>query len=188
MKEKTILNNIKTSIGNCKLKFDNYMQNMVGQSLFEVVFTVAIIALVLTGITSVAVVSVRNASFSDNNAQATRYAQETTELRAERDGDWSAFLTNVGSNSPSFTYCFDSLGWSNVDSCTATETIGSTIFIRDVEFSCWEFDPGPPPTFPTIDCDETSVANVQADISVSWVDAQGTHTVDNAARYTSWRQ
>jgi len=170
-----------------KITSVGHLRAIRGQSLFEVVFTVAIVALILTGITSVAVVSVRNASFSDNNAQSTRYAQTTTEwLRAERDDDWSAFLTNVGSNSPSFTYCLDSLGWSNPDSCTAAETIGSTIFMRNVSFSCFEFVTGT--GFISVVCTDVNVSNIQANISVSWVDAQGTHTVDNTARYTNWRE
>ena len=68
-----------------------------GQSLFEVVFAVAIAAMILVGIVSLATTSTRNSIFSRNNSQATKYAQEVVEwLREERDKDWINLSSHIG--------------------------------------------------------------------------------------------
>ena len=58
-----------------------------GQSLFEVVFAVAVSALIITAIVILAGNAVSNSTFSRNKALAGRFVQEAIEwLRKERTG------------------------------------------------------------------------------------------------------
>jgi hypothetical protein len=158
-----------------------------GQSLFEVLFTVAIAAIILTGVVSLAVTSLRNTSLSENDARATKYAQEANEwLREERDNDWDVFLTRAQDSN---VYCLDdavldAASWGNPSSCGAADTIGgNTIFIREVFLSCLEYSP---PGFQSVDCSNPNVVNIQTDVEVKWQDAQGTREVKNISRFTNW--
>jgi type II secretory pathway pseudopilin PulG len=156
-----------------------------GQSLFEVLFAIAISALVVAGVASLASVSVRNSSYSRNNSIATRFAQEATEwLRSERDADWTTFLTNVRASA---TYCLDSLSWTNTGICTSAEAVsGTTIFFREVTFTCLKENLAPPPPFTSAVCADPDINNVEAKVEVSWTDAQGIHSVTTNTRFTDW--
>lgn len=69
------------------------MKKINGQSLVEVVVAIAVVLIVIVGLVAVTTVSVQNASFSRNQALATKYAQETTEkVRAFREQNtWDNF-------------------------------------------------------------------------------------------------
>lgn len=142
-----------------------------GQSLFEVVIAIAISALIIVSVVSLATNSIRNASYSKNNSLAANYAQETVEwLRGQRDNDVMIFMTNVQEN---LVWCFSTLSWTNPTTCLNSETISGTPFLRQGNFS-------------------TTVVNgktiVEVDITVSWTDAQGTHEVKSTTNFTDWRQ
>jgi type II secretory pathway pseudopilin PulG len=141
-----------------------------GQSLFELVVAIAISALIIVAMVSLAVNSIQNSSFSKNKARAATYAQEATEwLRGQRDTNTDAFIihiTNLGGNK----MCLNSLSWT-VGTC-GTVKITDTPFQRDVVFS---FGPDA----------ETVIA---ADITVSWTDAAGLHQVTSATNFSDWRQ
>ena len=64
-----------------------------GQSLVEVVVAVMILTLVLTALVFATTVAIRNAKFAQNQARATKYAQEGMEkVRAYRDQyEWDVF-------------------------------------------------------------------------------------------------
>jgi Tfp pilus assembly protein PilV len=145
---------------------------MKGQSLFEVVFALAVAALVLTGIVSIAATSVRNSSFARNNALATRYVQETSEwLREQRDNNiWADFSGNADE-----TYCFQSLGgtFPAAGGCSTTDYINDTIFVRQVIL--------------TLENTANPGDTVEAEITVRWTDAQGLHTAGSTAQYTRWK-
>ncbi|MGB9585896.1 MAG: prepilin-type N-terminal cleavage/methylation domain-containing protein [Anaerolineales bacterium] len=72
------------------------MKKNQGQSLIEMLVAIAIVLVVIVALVAVTTVSIRNASFSRNQALATKYAQEGIEearkLRDER-GD-SFFVAN----------------------------------------------------------------------------------------------
>ena len=153
-------------------KFQNLL---FGQSLFEVLVAVGISALILLGIVSLASSSVRNSNFSKNNSQATKFVQEEMEwLREQRDADWSTFTSSVGSGG-----CSGTLSWGG--NCSINST-----FVRSVSFTCSFFNPGPPPTTTGATCDPNANI-VDAVGSVTWQDAQGTHSVTSNTRFTNWR-
>ena len=146
-----------------------------GQSLFELVVAVAISALVLVAIVSLASNSLRNASFSKNSALASSFAQSTTEwLRTQRDGDIVNFLAHVSLNSPlPTTYCFTDLNWNYPTSCTGGQVIAGTPFTRSGVFTV---------SYPG------GKTSVEAQITVSWTDAGGIHEITSSTTYTDWRQ
>jgi hypothetical protein len=146
------------------------------QSLFEVIFAIAIAALVMTAVVVLSTDSVRNSSFSRNQTHATRHAQEATEwLREERDSSWINFANRTGNpcvssgswgvscEIPGVVFCLGNLNWSS--GCN----ISGSIFDRQVNLDLIELN------------------NVEADIVVSWTDGQGTHEVRSITRFTNWR-
>ena len=81
--------------------------NSNGQSLMELVVVIAVIIIVVAALTFATIASLRNASFSQNQAQATKLAQEGLEkMRSLRDRDttgagiWST-STSCSSSVPS---------------------------------------------------------------------------------------
>lgn len=141
-----------------------------GQSLFEVVVALAITALIIVSLVSLASNSVRNSTYSKNNALAATYAQELTEwFRSQRDADIATFTTNTLSP----TWCFPTLSWNYLGACNGGNPIPTTQFFREATFT-------------------TSLVNgktlIQADVTVSWDDSQGTHKVKSSTNYSDWRQ
>lgn len=127
-----------------------------GQTLFELVVAVGVSVLVVTGIVALVTLSLRNANFARDQADATRYAQEALEwLRLERNSGWSAFYSRTGT---SLTWCLNALSWSSPGSCGTGSFITGTKFQRWVEFSVIEVN-----------------RSVNAWVRVSWTDSQGTH-------------
>jgi len=158
-----------------------------GLSLLEVVFTVGIVALIVTGVVSLSTLGVRNAVFSRNNSLATRYTQEALEwLRGERDAGWGSFIGNIESDPTNNTFCIDSSppsAWNN-GACASTETIPSTIFLRQVIFTCYDSID----LSTTLDCGLPNVDIGEALVTVSWTDADKTHQVQSVTRLTNWRK
>jgi len=72
------------------------MKKAKGQSLIEVVVAIGIVVIVIVALVAVTTVSVRNASFSRNQALATKYAQEAIEkIRDYRARvAWDIFTNN----------------------------------------------------------------------------------------------
>lgn len=141
-----------------------------GQSLFEVVVALALISVVLTSVVALAVTSIKNASFSKNNAQANRYAQETIEwLRIERDRNWTNFANrSVGGNGR--VWCLPSLSWPDSDgSCAANQVIPGTIFLREVRLVL-------------------GVNLINVAVTIRWNDSSGTRSVVNNTILTNWRR
>ncbi|SRR4030043_248599 len=142
------------------------LSTLSGQSLFEVVVAVGLSALILTGVVSLAAGSIRNSSYSRNNAQATKYAQEALEwLRGQRDADWDAFATHSLTTGNPTDLCSSPMGWGG------TCPIPNTIFSRNVIL--------------TTDSGNSDI--IDAVVTVSWSDAQGTHQVKSNTRFTNWR-
>lgn len=66
-----------------------------GQSLVEVVIAVAISILIIGGLLAAVTMALRSAKFAQNQATATKYAQEGMEaVRSIRDSNWSSLNTN----------------------------------------------------------------------------------------------
>lgn len=163
-----------------------------GQSMFELIFAIAIATLILTGIVSLAAVSVRNSTASRDNALANRFAQEVTEwLRRERDNNWTVFITNIN-GSATQTYCFDdspALDWGKPNPCSAADKITANwIYTRETSFNCFKTNvAAPPPVFLSVLCTDPDVDLVEVVTKVKWADPQGSHTVTHTTQLTNWK-
>jgi Tfp pilus assembly protein PilV len=141
-----------------------------GQSLFELVVAIAISALIIVAVVSLASTSIRNSDFSKNKSLAATYAQEATEwLRGQRDADINAFVTHA--QAP--TWCFSGLNWNLSGPCGSSDLISGTPFTRQATFT---------------ESVESGKNVIQVDVTVSWRDAQGLHEVVSATGLTDWRQ
>ena len=144
-----------------------------GQSMFELVVAIAICALIIVAIVSLTTNSIRNSSYSKNKALAATYAQQATEwLRGQRDSNINTFIGIA--TTPA--WCLQELDFTQPainPAVNCTEKIMDTPFVRWVSFN-------------------TSLQGgktvVEADITVSWVDSQGTHTIKSATSFSDWRQ
>lgn len=85
------------------------MKENKGQSLIEMVIALSIVIIIILALVGLITVSIRNATFSQNQALATKYAQEgIEEARRLRDEQGDSFFTD--------------------GSCSLTESVG--IFTR----------------------------------------------------------
>ena len=147
-----------------------------GQSLFEVLFAVAIASIVLVGVVSLASTSIRNSDFSQNNALATKYAQEGMEwIRQYRDTDWDESKSH-SSDIIHTTWCLDTLPyppptWGLSNTCSGP--ISGTIFTRQVEL--WRED-----------ATNTNVVHVA--VKVIWNDSQGDHEIITQSDLSDWNR
>ncbi len=143
-----------------------------GQSLFEVVIALGVMSFVLVGIVSLAGASIRNSTFSNNNALASKYTQEGMEwIRQERDASWAIFSARDAIDAVSTSYCLASLTpntWLSIPPTCGTIT--GTLFTREADLMT------------------VNVDTVNAVVRVSWTDAQGTHTVRSATVFTNWNK
>ena len=97
-------------------------QKRLGQSLVEVVVSVAISALIIVALLIGAVIGIRNVQFSRNQSRAMELNREVSEwLRAERKFSWSQ-LWGQGS-AGGVTYCFQGLNFSKSSSCSSEDKI-----------------------------------------------------------------
>ncbi len=144
--------------------------NNRGQSLFEVLVSVAIAALLITGLVSLVATLVRNSTQSKNIDIAARYAQEATEwLREERDKNPSAFFDILeGTKSLGSDSATDGITTS-VSSWTPSPEIEDTPFSRTVEIS------------------KPDSNTISAVITVSWTDGTITHETKTTTRLTRWQ-
>jgi type II secretory pathway pseudopilin PulG len=153
------------------------INSALGQSLFEVIFALAIAAVVLVALVALSATSIRNSTYSKNSVQATQLAQETTEwLRGERDRDWVTFAARSSAGGTLWCFPNQPLAWPGSSSVTCTTTVSNTIFTRSV-------------TLVQRDIDGNSVIDtIDAAVTISWVDSQGQHDSRNNARFTDWRR
>lgn len=169
---------IRTKQAHRKLN-NGLLRLVLGQSMFELVFSIAIASIILTGIVSLAVFSVRNSASSRENALANRYVQEAIEwIRGARD-DYVSWTDFVADKAGGQTWCFNLspvMAWPTLTSCTpgSDEINGNTIYLREA----------------LLNTETTLVAGdtVAAIVSVTWKDAQGTHTVKHTTKFTDWQQ
>lgn len=104
----------------------NQIKQQSGQSLIEVLVALSITAIVLGGLVIAVLVSLKNAQFAQNQAKATKYAQEAIDqVKTIRDRDLAVtFISNKGSacqSSCSFGInCYFSDLWSCQLSTSAT--------------------------------------------------------------------
>lgn len=144
-----------------------------GQSLFEVVMALAIIALITAALVLLSTLSIKSASFSRDKTLATRYSQEATEwLRGERDKGWTDFYNTIHLKvlSPNSPYCMPTLTWSLTPGhCTENDKIAETALKRELEFT------------------EISPNLIGVKVIVHWADAQGLHDSITYTDFTNWK-
>ena len=155
-------------------------RNNKGQSLFEILFAVAIMALIGVAIVSLSVSSVRNNIFANNKTLANKYNVEAQEwLRAERDENFHSIWSKSGQPAE-MQYCLndltDSNWFNNHNDCEDDENISDTVFYRELYLT-------------RIDLETTNsdVESILAKVIVKWTDAQGTHEVVSETYLTDWR-
>ena len=147
------------------MKYKNI--KLKGQSLFEVVLSLAIISIIIVALVYLSSDSVSNTTFSKTKTEASKKAQEAIEwLRSQRDADWDDFTSKVA---PPGKYCLDDLDWNNAGVCAVDDYLPNSILVRDLTLS-------------------TTAANrITAEVVVSWKDSDGTHQTRVVTDFTNWR-
>lgn len=143
------------------------MKKNKGQSIFEVILALGLIALVLLSIVAVAGISVKNSSFSKNNTLAVRYSEEALEwIKQQKEENWTDFYDNTQNS----TWCLRSLSWNIANECEYSHYIPDTELKREVVFS------------------NRLTTSVQATIKVYWTDAGGYHEAVSDTILTNWKE
>lgn len=147
------------------------MKSEKGQTLFEVVVAIGMMAAILVGIVSLAALAVRNSTFTKNKTSAARYVQEVTEwLRGKRDDDFTVFLGRASAQGR--TYCIpviDQTIWPAEGPCGPTNYISGTTLLREFTLA-----------------GETST--ITATVRVYWSDGDIEHEVRSVTYFTDWRE
>lgn len=140
-------------------------KNNNGQSLFEVLFATAMAAIIVSGVASVALTSLRNALFARSQSEARQVAQNMLEAaRIYRDNNFDDFFLDSDPG-PTFSTCTPS---DNQNECCPEE------------FTCtYQIDRSAANAG-----DPNDIAEVVA--NVSWTDATGTHIVRSETVFTKW--
>ncbi|OGM23308.1 hypothetical protein A2961_04350 [Candidatus Woesebacteria bacterium RIFCSPLOWO2_01_FULL_39_21] len=130
-----------------------------GQSLFEIVVAVGVIALIMVVVVSLSTSSVKTSTFARDKTEANKLAGEAIEwLRGQRDESWTTFNSNTDTS----PRCFDSLDWSSTATCGASEFIVNTRFLREGSF--------------TKTVEGVSLI-IDATITITWTEPGGTHDI-----------
>lgn len=144
-------------------------KKMEGQSLFEVMFAVAVASIIMMSVVALSKQTISSSDFSKNNSLASRYTQEATDwVREERDNNWILFFNRAG---PNPTICLEGLAWGGVPPCP---DIAGTIFNRSVTLQRVDLDANP------------GNESVEVEVIVTWEDGKGIHQVSNISRLTNW--
>lgn len=154
-----------------------------GQSLFEIVMAVGLVAAVAVAVVSLSTNSVRNSSLALNKSQSNRYAQEADEwLKSEKGKGWDYFKNLVDDKKiPGFpeyaNYCFNTLNWATSASCPGK--MAGSVFVREGYFTC-RVDSTNTPT----DCSLPAVDNIEVTVRVYWDDSTGRQETDVTSLFT----
>lgn len=161
------------------LKRDFLFSDQKGQSLLEILISLAVVTLVLISVVSRATDAARNAAFSRNQVLSARFAQEGIEwARAQRDQmGWEAFEALIIAQALPVTYCVldISIDLASLSSgnCSAGSVITNTIFDREVVFNHENPD--------AADEDRVDVVS-----TVSWTDSSGVHEAEYTTKLSEW--
>ncbi|NIT04034.1 hypothetical protein GTO10_03850 [Candidatus Saccharibacteria bacterium] len=132
-----------------------------GQSLVEAVVALGIALVVITGLVALAVIAVKTATLTRNRSLAVQYAQEGLEaLRSVRDRDFTSLPTSGGPYQ---------VVWTGSEWETAPGTQAIDIYTRSFTVS------------------EPEAGKLRFNLSVSWTDSGGTHTVDLSTYLADWQ-
>ena len=150
-----------------------------GQSLYELVVAIAVSALIVTAVVSLAASSIQNSTFAKNKSVAGIYAQQASEwLRGQRNADMAGFVTKSSvTGSPTYWCLSDAIlsnsSWNKQHTCFDSDVITGTKFLRELKF-----------TTTTV----SGKTQIEADVTVSWTDSKGIHLVTDATNFSDLRQ
>ena len=179
------MSNFQLTTGNLGGFGTEKQQNFeAGQSLFELVVAVAVSALIISALVSLATLSIGNSIFSKNKALAANYAQEATEwLRGQRDNNADTFFAAAvaNTNNQGYGYCLTSLTSlvslklvpNIATSANCSPLTENSTFTRYVILTS---------------SNQSGKTVVEADVVVSWSDARGFHEITSATNFTDWRE
>ena len=136
--------------------------------MIEILIAISVLVVILAGLAKLATVQIRNSTFSQNQNQSSKLAQQAVEwVRSQRDADWVVFATHTGN------FCLNSLSWTT-GICAANDYSLESKFKRQASIS-----------------DNSSPAGSnnsrQVTVTVSWRDSSGTHTVTSETTLTNWK-
>lgn len=142
------------------------MKAVRGQTLFELIIALAVAVLIITGIIKIVTLSVRNAAFAKNQAEATRFSQEALEwIRSERDRSWTTFQTRSNQ-----IWCLTTVAWQKSAPCAQGDEIADTNILREADLS------------------SLSDRSIEVVVRAWWEDAAGVHEARTGTILTDWRQ
>lgn len=156
-----------------------YTIYQMGQSLFEVILALAILAVIITGIVSLTSTSVNTSTYSRNVSQANRYADEVIEAvrKYKEFNEWTVFSNDIlaANTDPALpdVWCVtdvDSL-FSTAGVCASTDIIAGTIFQRTLTATL---------------ADPTNSNSIDITVAVIWTDDKGTHTTKSSTTISNW--
>ena len=143
-------------------------KNILGQSLFEVVLALGLVALIITAVVAVASLSIGNISFSKSQTTASRYIEGTLEwLRSERNQSWEVFSSQAATT----TWCIPELSWTEakVGYCQTGDVVSDTVLKREIDFA------------------SISPTEIQVLVRVYWQDKGGYHEASSVTSFTDQR-
>ena len=158
-------------------------KNLKGQSLFEILFALAVMAMIGVAVVSLSVSAVRNNIYANNKTLANKYNLEGQEwLRNMRDnGFQEVWDHSKNHDSDFFHYCVEDVDthtWANDGPCDPTNDLpisGTKVFYRTVSLRRVDLVGGG---------ERESVSVV---IKVEWTDGQGDHTSVSETYLTNWK-
>lgn len=137
--------------------------NSKGQSLVEVVASLAMVILIVAALVNLVTASLRSSQFAKTSAQANKYAQEGIEwVRSLRDqaSSWDAFKSQIFPVEPITVWCLKSFSLPDLSGgCSSEDYILGTTFRREALVS-------------KTDATETAL---KVKITVYWKDQVGEH-------------
>lgn len=139
---------------------------------------IGISALIIVTLVSLTSNALQNAQFSKNESSASAYAQQAIEwLRNQRDANVGRFEINV---TPllNTTDCFNNLGFGAPGPCQSGSSVSDTNgnptpFTRVITFT---------------HVTGTTKNIIETDVTVSWKDSKGTHSITSGTYFADWRQ
>lgn len=138
-----------------------------GTSLFEVLVALVVIGITLIALMSIVTQSISNSTFSRNRTRAAALTTEASEwIRAERDTDWQSFYANA-SAPPGTEYCLRNLSLSSMP-CGQIDGL----FQRTVRLSAITVN---------------GADAVEVIVVTSWNESDGRHESRITTTLTNWR-
>lgn len=140
--------------------------SQLGQSIIEAVISIAVVSLIVIALVSAVTVSVRNATFSQNKTQATKYVNEGLEaVRSIREDDWTNLVNAQGVRGLKKD-ADPQVGWVFY----SASDVPAAGFVREV-------------TVTIVDADTITV-----EVKVSWIYGSKNFSSSATTNFTKWKQ